>query len=163
MPYLDRFVLGACLASAIGASPVSAQAPTIDSLLARLKSATASYRVLDSAVAAGYDRDVSACVQHQPHGAMGYHHVNRALLDDDLEVERPEMLVYERMNDGRYKLNGVEFIVPYRARSRDAEPPVILGQKLKRADGLQLWYLHVWLWQPNPNGLFADWNPTVKC
>ncbi len=30
--------------------------------------------------------------------------------------------------------------------------------------GLPAFYqLHVWLWKRNPNGLFNDWNPTVRC
>jgi len=28
---------------------------------------------------------------------------------------------------------------------------------------LGIWYLHVWHWEPNPSGVFADWNPNVKC
>ena len=137
--------------------------PAVDALIARARVATAPYHVLDSAVAAGYARHVTQCVENQPIGAMGYHHVNRALLDDSLEVERPEMLVYGRDSGGAYKLNGVEYIVPYRVRPPDAEPPSVMGQKLKRADNLRLWYLHVWLWEPNPSGMFADWNPVVRC
>ncbi len=38
-----------------------------------------------------------------------------------------------------------------------------MGQNLKPARSLGLWYLHVWVWQENPSGLFADWNPSVKC
>ena len=59
--------------------------------------------------------------------------------------------------------SGVEYVVPYSVRPRDAQPPTILGQELKRSDGLQIWYLHVWVWKENPNGLFADWNPTFSC
>ena len=155
--------------------PVRAQVPhehssskvtvttNVDSLLSRVKSAVAAYRVLDSAVAAGYAGNVKQCIDNPPHGAMGYHHVNRALRDDRIELERPEILVYAYDGAGRYKLNGVEYIVPYSARGPDAEPPTVMGQALKRADGLQLWYLHVWLWEPNPNGVFADWNPAVRC
>ena len=44
-----------------------------------------------------------------------------------------------------------------------AEPPRIMGQSLKRADSLGIWYLHVWTWEASPNGLFSDWNPRVKC
>jgi polyphosphate kinase len=40
---------------------------------------------------------------------------------------------------------------------------VLMGQALKRADRLGIWYLHVWTWEPSPSGLFADWNPRVKC
>jgi hypothetical protein len=131
--------------------------------VARIRAATAPFRVLDSAVAAGYARDVPSCIQHQPHGAMGYHHVNAKLLDDRLELDRPEMLVYARTAGGDYKLNGVEYIVPFSARPRDATPPTVMGEALKPSDALGLWYLHVWAWERNPSGLLADWNPAVKC
>ena len=64
--------------------------------------------------------------------------------------------------DGAYKLNGVEFLVPISAWTA-ADPPRIMGQALKKADRLGIWYLHVWTWEPSPSGLFADWNPNVKC
>ncbi len=102
------------------------------------------------------------CVEHQPHGAMGYHHNNKALMDTTLDVEKPEVLVYERLADGSYRLNGVEFLVPISAWTRE-EPPMIMGQKLKKAPSLGIWYLHVWNWEHSPNGLFSDWNPRVKC
>ncbi len=93
---------------------------------------------------------------------MGYHFQNNALLDTTLDVDHPEVLVYERKPDGAFKLNGVEFLVPISAWTA-AEPPRIMGQALKRADRLGIWYLHVWTWEPSPSGLFADWNPRVKC
>lgn len=129
----------------------------------RVRAATAAFVSLDSAVAAGYAPTVARCIAHPEHGAMGFHHVNRALMDAQLEVERPEILVYERLADGGYVLNGVEYIVPYSRWSRDSAPPTVLGQHLKRADELQLWYLHMWVWRENPAGLFADWNPAVHC
>jgi hypothetical protein len=145
------------------AAGAGAYGAAVDSDIARVREATEPFRSLDAAAAAGYARSVRQCVAHPEHGAMGYHHANAALLDDRLEVERPEMLVYERAADGEYVLNGVEYIVPYSARSKEAEPPTIMGQKLKRADGLQLWYLHVWIWRENGAGLFADWNAAVEC
>jgi hypothetical protein len=94
---------------------------------------------------------------------MGFHHQNAALLDARLEVDRPEMLVYERLPNGTYRLNGVEYIVPYSAWPETKEPPTIMGQKLKPAPQLKIWYRHVWIWNENPSGLFADWHPQVKC
>ena len=47
-------------------------------------------------------------------GAMGYHHVNRALVTKNLEVEHPQILLYERTPDGKYNITAVEYIVPYR-------------------------------------------------
>jgi hypothetical protein len=38
-----------------------------------------------------------------------------------------------------------------------------MGQALKKADKLGIWYLHVWAWEASPSGLFSDWNPNVKC
>lgn len=129
----------------------------------RIRSATMGFKSLDIAVAKGYARDVAHCLENPPQGGMGYHHQNDALMDDKIDLERPEILVYERLANGDYRLNGVEYIVPFSARRPDAEPPTVMGQKLKRAPNLGIWYLHVWVWLENPSGLFADWNPRVKC
>lgn len=37
-----------------------------------------------------------------------------------------------------------------------AKPPVVMGQPLEPHRGLQIWYLHVWVWTENPSALFAD-------
>jgi hypothetical protein len=97
------------------------------------------------------------------HGAMGYHHVNRALVDNKVEVERPEFVLYERRPDGSYVMNAVEYIVPYRVWPRDSVPPKVLGRDMLRNDPLNLWNLHMWVWSKNPAGLFAEWNPNVRC
>jgi hypothetical protein len=131
--------------------------------LGRLRAATRPFRTLDSAVAAGYARDVPECLVHQHHGAMGYHHVNRGYVDAAVDVERPEILLYERLPDGEYRLNGVEFIIPYRAWPRDSVAPAVMGQLLKQEDNLKIWYLHVWAWTTNVDGVFADFNPAVTC
>jgi hypothetical protein len=129
----------------------------------RLRAATLPFHTIDSAVAAGYPRTVSECLVHEHHGAMGYHHANRAFADGKLEIERPEILLYERLPDGTYRLNGVEFIVPYRVWPRDSIAPVLMGQTLNREDNLRIWYLHVWAWTKNPEGLFANFHPDVAC
>ena len=133
----------------------------VDRDVARIRVATARFKSAEAAEAAGYPR-VTDCIEHQPDGAMGYHFQNNALLDTTLDVEHPEVLVYERKPDGGFKLNGVEFLVPISAWTA-TEPPRVMGQALKRADSLGIWYLHVWTWEPSPSGLFADWNPRVKC
>ena len=132
----------------------------------RVRAATKSFVSIDSAVAAGYPRTVAACIKHTEHGthgAMGYHHINRTIVDTVLEIEKPEILLYEKRGDGTYRLNGVEYIVPYRLWSRDRQPPKLMGLDLKREDNLNLWYLHMWAWTENPAGLFADYNPAVAC
>ena len=133
----------------------------IDRDVTRLRTATDRLKVSSVAIAAGYAPETN-CVQHQPHGAMGIHFNNMPLRDATLDVEKPEVLVYEKRPDGTLQLNGVEFLVPFTAWTK-TEPPTIMGQPLKRADSLGFWYLHVWSESGNPSGLFADWNPNVKC
>ena len=129
----------------------------------RLKAATKSFHFLDSATAAGYPRTVTDCLVHEHHGAMGYHHVNRAYLTHDIQIDKPQILLYERLPDGEYKLNGVEFILPYRLWPRDSVAPTVMGQKLHQEDNLKFWYLHAWVWRDNPNGVFANFHPDVTC
>jgi hypothetical protein len=133
----------------------------VDRDVVKARAATERFKSSEAAVAAGYPRHTD-CVQNQPLGAMGFHFQNNALLDTKLDVAEPEVLVYEKMPDGSFKLNGVEYLVPISAWTR-TEPPTIMGQKLKRAEKLGIWYLHVWIWESSPSGLFSDWNPRVKC
>ena len=133
----------------------------VDRNIMTIRGATARFKTTEAAEAAGYKR-VTGCVQHQPAGAMGYHFQNNDLLDTTLDLEHPEVLVYEKMSDGTFQLNGVEFLVPISAW-KSAEPPRIMGQALIKVDSIGFWFLHVWTWKPNPSGLFAPWNPDVKC
>jgi hypothetical protein len=133
----------------------------VDRDIMTIRDATARFKTPEAAEAAGYKR-VTDCVQHQPAGAMGYHFQNNALLDTTLDLEHPEVLVYEKMADGTFQLNGVEFLVPISAW-KSTEPPRIMGQALIKADSIGFWFLHVWTWKPSPSGLFAPWNPDVKC
>ena len=134
---------------------------SVDRDVARARAATVRFKLAENAIAAGYPA-ASNCVANPPQGGMGYHFQNESLLDTRLDVEKPEILVYEKLADGSFKLNGVEYIVPIDAWKKD-EAPTIMGQQLKRADRLGIWYLHVWIWEPSPPGIFADWNPRVKC
>jgi hypothetical protein len=134
-----------------------------ESDLIRLRAATQRYHSLDSAVAVGYPREVKDCLVHEHHGAMGYHHVNRTYLDTKRDITRPQILLYERMPDGSYRLNGVEFIIPYRLWARDSVAPVMMGQTMHHEDNLKIWYLHVWAWLNNPDGIFSNFNSVVSC
>jgi hypothetical protein len=125
----------------------------VDRDIMTVRGATAKFKTTEAAETAGYKR-VSDCVEHQPAGAMGYHFQNNALLDTTLDLEHPEVLVYEKMPDGTFQLNGVEFLVPISAW-KSTEPPRIMGQALTKVDSIGFWFLHVWTWKPNPSGLFA--------
>lgn len=94
-------------------------------------------------------------------GGMGYHYVNTTLLDGHVDVETPEALLYEPEKNGKLRLVAVEYVIPKAAWTSD-EPPVLFGQSFK-LNKFDLWALHVWVWEDNPDGLFADWNPRVSC
>lgn len=133
----------------------------VDRDVKTLREATAPFHALDRAVAAGYEQETE-CMENPPAGGMGYHFTKRELRDGVLELGKPEVLVYEKRADGSWKFNGVEYLVPI-ASWKQSEPPTIMGQKLKRFDKGGFYYLHVWSWKPSSSGIFADWNPDVKC
>ena len=129
--------------------------------LERVRAATTDFQDIAAAQKAGYPTTTPACLKSAT-GGMGQHYVMRTLLDDQLDVEKPEILLYAPQPDGKLKLVAVEYIIPLSAWQQE-QPPRIFGQSLKRSEELKLWYLHVWAWERNTQGLFADWNPAVKC
>ncbi len=131
--------------------------------LARLRKATDAYHDLRAAQAAGYPTMTPACVADSTMGGMGRHYFDRAVYDDTLVIEHPEMLVYAPTSEGASLLVAVEYVIPFQTRPPTSTPPRLFGQELKKHDTFKYWYLHVWAWERNPAGLFADWNPKVKC
>jgi hypothetical protein len=153
-------------ALSVGADQVPGILPSgfgdaVDRDVKTVRDATAAFHSVDRAEAVGYKQETD-CVEKPPEGGMGYHFTKRELRDATLEVDKPEVLVYEKRADGSFKLNGVEYIVPLDAW-KNSEPPTIMGQTMKRFDRAGIWYLHVWIWEQSPSGIFADWNPRVKC
>ena len=136
---------------------------TVRREIERLRRATEKFHDLAAAGEVGYPTKLPVCVANATMGGMGHHMVDRTLFDDKLEIERPEMLIYAPAGDGKVELVAVEYVVPYRAVPATAPPPRLFGQELKRYDQLDYWALHVWAWRRNEAGLFADWNPAVKC
>jgi len=134
--------------------------------LDRLRRATESYKDPEIATIAGWSTPITACMAApDSSGAMGAHYGNTALIGDGgaLDVERPEVLLYEPGPNHTRTLVAVEYVVPYAAHSRDSTPPTLFGQEFHNFDAFQLWGLHVWAWRDNSDGLYADWNPAVNC
>ena len=154
-------LLAGC-AQAAAPGPASTD-PGVARDLARVRAATKPFQDLAAAHAAGYPTATPPCLADSSAGGMGHHYVNRLHVDDKLDVEHPEILLYEPDASGKPKLVAVEYIIPYRILPPEAPAPRFFGQNLRRSDALKLWYLHVWAWKENSAGLFADWNPAVKC
>lgn len=133
----------------------------VDRDVKTVRDATALYHAAERALAAGYTQE-TGCMENPPEGGMGYHFTKSELRDGVLELNKPEVLVYEKRIDGSFKLNGVEYIVTIDAW-KNSQPPTIMGQPMKRFDRGGFYYLHVWIWEQSPSGIFADWNPRVKC
>jgi hypothetical protein len=139
-----------------------------------VRAATARFHDIDTAIAAGYGqlRDAAgiACIDNAA-GGMGIHYVKGSLVGDAaVNATTPEALVYEPGKNGKLRLVAVEYVVFQGGwDAANAAPPSLFGQTftLVRSGnryGLPPFYeLHAWLWNPNPSGMFMDWNPGVTC
>ena len=127
------------------------------SQLAGVRQATAPLRDATRAEAAGYERFLP-CFESSA-GGMGQHYVDLSRLDGVIEPNNPEALVYEVRGDD-LKLVAVEYIVPQAAWGPTA--PRLFGHDFTKNDTLGIWALHAWIWRPNPDGMFANYNPSVR-
>ncbi len=183
-------LLGACLALAL-ATPIAvtaADAPSLrtdhgaqsnrpphhapGNLVEKVRRATAKYRDINVAL---YEHWVPAtpCVSGPNTGAMGVHFVLPQRLDDaTVSADAPEALIYEPQPDGSMRLVGVEFILfqgKWDASPHTDPAPRLEGHLMNLVGapnryGLDAFYeLHVWAWEDNPEGSFADWNTHVTC
>ncbi len=147
--------------------PVSQLAEGFDASVRRdlqtLRDATSKYHDLAVAEAAGYPTAMPKCVADSTMGGMGHHMIDRRLFDEKLEIERPEMLLYAPAGEGKVELVAVEYVVPFRVRPATETAPRLFGQEFRPYPQFSYWALHVWAWRRNAAGLFADWNPAVKC
>ena len=126
--------------------------------------ATAGFQDVATAEAAGYagSLDALGCFQDPERGGMGVHYIDEQLMDGEVDITRPEALVYELGPDGRVaSLVAHEYIVPTDAWEQ-SEPPTLFGRAFHQHPTLPLLVLHAWLWKDNPSGPFEDWNPAVR-
>lgn len=162
---LVALLLAAGLIAIAGiAAPVAAADP-IGPQLALVRAATARYHNVDVAIAAGYV-PTNECAA-SPAGGMGFHYVNFAeVANPALDATKPEGLLFAPSGDG-VRLVGVEWLVLDADQDMSTvENHRLLGQTFDgpMTHGLPVHYdLHAWVWQPNANGTFDDWNPAVDC
>lgn len=129
--------------------------------IARVRNATAGFHDIARAQAAGYNVQFPpGCAELPGTGAQGFHWINNGLVDDKVELLKPELVMYEPKPGGGRQLVGVDYVVPL---SLSAEPPTLLGVPFAPLPELGVWALHIWAWRPNPAGMFAMWNPSVSC
>ena len=141
-------------------------------LIDKVHSATAQYTDINVALAQGW-ATATPCVSGPDAGAMGVHLVLPSRISSGiLNAEQPEALIYEPMANGAMRLVGVEFIVlasVWASHNPAGSVPALDGNLLNyiaapNRYGLPAFYeLHVWAWELNPKGSYADWNTHVTC
>ncbi len=146
------FPLGAATATGVADSDTLQQ-------VAQVRRVTAQYHDVERALADGYVA---------PHGCvegMGYHYLNPSLASDlAIDPLAPELLIYAPSGNG-LKLVAVEYF----AANVGQAHPILFGRQLDgpmagHEPGMPEHYdLHAWVWQANPDGLFAPFNRNISC
>jgi hypothetical protein len=153
-------------------------APALAPELASVKNSLAKYADVTVALRDGYLSTVG-CIDYPkgaqegtvtfPPGAMGVHFLNVANIGPKLDPAKPQVLIYEPVN-GKLRLAAAEWFVPVQVAGGKA--PTLFGQTFAGPmDGhypvmpkeLRHYDLHVWLWKPNPRGVFSPTNTALKC
>ena len=124
--------------------------------LQQARAATARYRNINNAIKDGY-ADLGVDVEN-----MGHHFMKTALVNATFEIRKPEILVYNRDEDGSQQLVAVEYAVPIDL-SPNVAPEGFTGSAdvWVRDEFFGLWLLHAWVWENNPDGVFNPTNPLV--
>jgi len=132
--------------------------------LAALRQLTVRFHDFQAAQDAGWNAKITSCMTSAA-GGMGFHYGNMGYITDGVaRADQPELLLYEPQKNGGMKLVAVEYVIPFALRPSTATPPELFGQQFKQVGPpFNLWGLHAWVWQGNPSGTFADWNPNVNC
>lgn len=124
--------------------------------LQQAKAATARYRDLKNALKDGY-QDINVVTEN-----MGYHYMKSTLVDAEFDIRKPELLVYNKNDQGKIELVAVEYAIPI-SLSPNAAPAGFTGDKdvWTYNTDFGLWLLHAWVWKCNPKGVFNPTNPLV--
>lgn len=166
MPGVARAIALAALL-ALPAAAQAQPAPDLPPELQPVRAALDRYRDPVVAVHDGYFSTLG-CVEY-PGGGMGVHFLNPALIGPTPDPMKPQILVYVPDGD-RLRLVAAEWFIPLATGIK--ERPQLFGRPFDgpmeghhplMPQSLHHYDLHVWLWTPNPAGLFNATNPDVKC
>ena len=159
--------------------------------LAALRQFTAGFHDLTAATSVGYGLLVAppatatdGCISDPSAGGMGYHYTRGNNLGDDaIDLLDPEFLVYAPTDgpavDGvvKRRLAAVEYFLPFTTRwpapgapgftkvpslhdfPSTSDLPDVPFTPTTRFGG---WMFHIWLWENNPAGMFANFNGSVR-
>jgi hypothetical protein len=161
---LLRLVGGTALLAGLLVAPAAPVSAHEGDSLSAVRHATARFHSVEAANKAGYYDPGLPCfdkIAGIGAGGMGLHLINFGLADGTLIPTKPQSLVYEVDGDD-LNLVAVEYLVPI-----SFPKPTLFGQVFHQAHlpnggaALPFWALHAWIWESNPYGMFADYNPEV--
>ncbi|MGI8583748.1 MAG: hypothetical protein ACR2KX_16235 [Chitinophagaceae bacterium] len=121
--------------------------------LKQARAATAKYQNIKNAIKDGY-ADIGVDVE-----GMGHHYMKSSIVDGTFNIREPELLVYNRNEDGKLELVAVEYAVPFAYGEPEGFSGT--GDVWDNNAGVPLWFLHAWVWRYNPAGVFNPTNPLV--
>jgi hypothetical protein len=121
--------------------------------LQQARAATAIYRDIKNAIKDGY-ADIAVDVE-----GMGHHFMKSSIVDETFDIRKPEILVYNKNDDGVQELVAVEYAVPL----TNPKPEGFTGSDdvWNGDSGFPFWLVHAWVWAYNPDGAFNWTNPLV--
>lgn len=163
--------------------------PANSQALADLRQLTAPYHDVDAAESAGYTlfkapplTALDGCISSAADGGMGYHYTRgNNLADDSVALLDPEFLVYapkqgpRKDGEARRRLAAFDYFIPYSAKwpgpndpSFERAPTLSDFSTMRDLPDIAFapsrfsgWMVHIWLWEQNPGGMFANWNTSV--
>jgi hypothetical protein len=124
--------------------------------LDQARTAAAGFNTVEKAEAAGY-ANIGVFMPN-----MGWHYLNNSLLDEKFDWTKPELLVFaDDPCGGPRKLVAVEYAVPLNLSKK--APAGFFGKadEWDANQTFQIWTLHAWVYEFNPDGVFAPFNPRV--
>lgn len=158
-------VAGALVAGLLLAMPTASAAagPSVQAELAGARQYTAAVHTTAAAAAAGWVDTRLPCFDNPgsggDNGGMGVHWIRPGdALTSSPVASRPNILVFDPVTD---QLVAVEYVV---LQSAVPGAPALYGHRFGTdvlPDGSAIYELHAYVWRPNPNGMFAEYNPRV--
>jgi hypothetical protein len=142
----------------VTASSVNGQPPPSAAILQLedVRQATARFYDVAQAEAEGYV-DIGVFFPN-----MGWHYLKAGLLDGQFDATQPELLVYaDDPCGGPRRLVAVEYAVPLALSKFAPNGFAGVADVWTANTAFGLWTLHAWVFEFNPDGVFAANNPRV--
>ena len=147
-------------AAALASQPSPRLTAMERALVRDLRRLTDGYRNVGDARKAGFVRH-GQCLQDMDGrgrvvGAAGVRYVKWSRVDKSVQRDYPESLLYMPGRRGGLQLVAVGYMSTERNES-------LVGHRFRQGTLQGGSHLNVWVWKHNPAGMFATFNPDLRC